>query len=161
MRSGCGTDSRRPQVGVQVTDSPYVVASMRVMTRMGTRALEVLGQTRDFVRCMHSVGAPLAPGQKDVPWPCDPDRKVHVPCRSVPVPVDRLQLRLSSLYAYVPAPLSRTCTCVPPVAFVVPVFTDGCHCGLLYLTARLSTLCTSRRSGRSGAMARATVATRS
>jgi phosphoenolpyruvate carboxykinase (GTP) len=56
-------------VGVQLTDSPYVAASMRVMTRMGQTALDVLGDSGDFVPCMHSVGAPLEKGAADVPWP--------------------------------------------------------------------------------------------
>ena len=60
-----------PKLGVQLTDSPYVVMSMRIMTRMGQEALDKIGKDGDFVRCLHSIGAPLEPGQEDVAWPCN------------------------------------------------------------------------------------------
>jgi phosphoenolpyruvate carboxykinase (GTP) len=68
------------QLGVEITDSPYVAVSMRIMTRMGERALRLIEQRGEFVKAVHSVGAPLEPGQQDVPWPCNSTKYIsHFP----------------------------------------------------------------------------------
>ena len=74
-------DSPMAQIGVQLTDSPYAVVNMRIMARIGKPVFELIDRAdKRVVPCMHSVGAPLAPGQTDVPWPCNPDKYiVHFP----------------------------------------------------------------------------------
>lgn len=73
-------DAAEPKFGVQITDSPYVAVSMQIMTRSGTPVWEKLTADTEFVQCLHSVGAPLHPGQADVPWPCDRTKYIaHFP----------------------------------------------------------------------------------
>ncbi|MFN3602840.1 MAG: phosphoenolpyruvate carboxykinase (GTP) [Dietzia sp.] len=73
-------DAEDPKLGIELSDSAYVVVSMKIMTRMGTAALEKIGTSGEYVKGLHTVGAPLEPGQADVPWPCNEEKYItHFP----------------------------------------------------------------------------------